>query len=172
MTLYLLDVAPISSWQHQHKDLIRIQEEQERATQQAEQKAEEKSQKMQGKARKKAEQAKKKAEKARQKAEKAKKQAEKAQKKAEKAQKEADKAEKEAVKAQKELEQYVQPGAKDLSQASAWTVATVQVPDGQACEKAAATMPTGVVLAVCASLMVCCGSAWLYRRFQSGTVVV
>jgi cobalamin biosynthesis Mg chelatase CobN len=87
-----------------------------------------------------------KAEKKAEKAKKAKKKAEKAKKKAEKAKKKAEKAEKKAKKAEKRAQKDV----KNLSQATC------------------AAMPTGIVLAVCASLLVCCGSAWFFRRFNSG----
>ena len=91
---------------------------------------------------------------------------EKAKKKAEKAKK---KAEKKAEKAKKKAEKKTQKNVKDLSAATPATVATVQVPSNQTPEPIQAAMPTGVVLAVCASLLICFGSAWFYRRFNSDT---
>lgn len=89
---------------------------------------------------------------------------EKAKKKAEKAKR---KAEKKAEKAKKKAEKQAQKHSKDLSAAPVGTVATVQVPANLACQANQAAMPTGVVLAVCASLLICFGSAWFYRRFNS-----
>lgn len=88
---------------------------------------------------------------------------EKAKKKAEKAKR---KAEKKAEKAKKKAEKKAKKNAKDLSATPVNTVATVQVPENQPVTTQAA-MPTGVVLAVCASLLICFGSAWFYRRFNS-----
>ncbi len=116
-----------------------------------EKKQQEELQKQQGRAEKQAE----KAHKAKKKAEKARKKAEKAKKKAEKAEKKAKKAEKQAIK-----------NVKNLSSAALGQTA-VEVPAGQPCETTCAAMPTGVVLTVCASLLICCGSAWFFRRFNS-----
>ena len=91
---------------------------------------------------------------------------EKAKKKAEKAKK---KAEKKAAKAKKKAEKKAQKHVKDLSAATPKTIATVQVPSNQGAQPILAAMPTGVVLAVCASLMICFGSAWFCRRFNSET---
>ena len=77
------------------------------------------------------------------------------------------KAEKKAERAKKKAEKKAQKHSKDLSATQVSTVATVEVPAGQACQTTQAAMPTGVVLAVCASLLICFGSAWFYRRFNS-----
>ena len=145
MTINFLDIAPISSWERAQMVEARKKAEQEK-------KQQEKLQKEQEKAEKQAE----KTEKAKKKAEKAKKKAEKAKKKAEKAKKKAEKAEKKALKEMKDM-------------SATATVTTVEVPAGQTCEPTCAAMPTGVVLAVCASLLICCGSAWFFRRFNSDT---
>lgn len=102
-------------------------------------------QKMQKKLKKKAEKAAKKAEK----------QAQKLKKKAEK---EAKKAEKLQKKAEKQLK------VQDLSAAPANTVTTVQTRQENNREPQQAAMPTGIILTVCASLILCMASAWLYRR--------
>ena len=76
------------------------------------------------------------------------------------------KAEKKAAKARKKAEKQAQKSAKSLSSAPATTI-TVEMPSGTTSEPPCAAMPAGIVLALCASLLVCCGSAWFYRRFQS-----
>lgn len=144
MVINLLDIAPISSWEQAQRAEARKKAELEKKQQEELLKEKEKTEKQAEKAKK-----------AKKKAEKAKKKAEKAKKKAEKAQKKAKKAEKQALK-----------DAKNLS-ATATTMTTVEVPAGQACETTYAAMPTGVVLAVCASLLICFGSAWFFRRFNS-----
>ncbi len=154
MVLYLLDVAPISSWEQIQRAEARKKAELEKKQYEKmmqEKKQQEELQKQQEKAENRA----KKAHKAKKKAEKAKKKAEKAKKKAEKAEKKAKKAEKQAIK-----------NVKNLSSAALGQT-TVEVPAGQPCETACAAMPTGVVLTVCASLLICCGSAWFFRRFNS-----
>lgn len=96
------------------------------------------------------------------KAKKAAKKAEKAAKKAEKAAKKAQKkAEKAAKKAQKQLK------VQDLSAAPANTVTTVQASQESNREIHQAAMPTGIILTVCASLLLCMVSAWYYRRQHS-----
>ena len=154
MVLNLLDVAPISSWEEIQRAEARKKAELEKKQYekiQKEKKKQEELQKQQEKAEKQAEKTKK----AKKKAEKAKKKAEKAEKKAEKAEKKAKKAEKQAIK-----------NVNNLSSAALGQT-TVEVPAGQPCETNYASMPTGVVLAVCASLLICCGSAWFFRRFDS-----
>ena len=89
------------------------------------------------------------------------KEAAKAQKKAEKAKR---KAEKKAEKARKKAEKQAKKNAKNLSATTKGTVTTVSDPSAPAAEATYAAMPTGVVIAVCASLLICIGSAWLYRR--------
>ncbi len=90
----------------------------------------------------------------------------KAQKKAEKAQK---KAEKKAEKEKKKAEKQAQKEVKNLSQATPLTVTTIQEPAEQTSIATQPAMPTGVVLTVCASLLVCFASAWLYGRHRSNS---
>ena len=117
-------------------------------------------------ARKKAEQEKKQQEKLQKEQEKLQKEQEKAEKQAEKT----EKAKKKAEKAKKKAEKAEKKALKEMKDMSATaTVTTVEVPAGQTCEPTCAAMPTGVVLAVCASLLICCGSAWFFRRFNSDT---
>ena len=92
--------------------------------------------------------------------------AKKAEKKAEKARK---KVEKKAEKAAKKAEKEAKKTFKDLSTSAAGTVKTIDASSSApSIEASYAAMPVGVVLAVCASLLICIGSAWLYRRHQSG----
>ena len=91
---------------------------------------------------------------------------EKAAKKAKKAEK---KAQKKAERAKKKAEKKAKKNVKNLSAATPKTVATVQVEANQPFAPVQAAMPTGVVLAVCASLMICFGAAWFSRRFNSDT---
>jgi len=104
-------------------------------------------------------------------AKKAEKKAEKAMKKAEKkAEKARKKVEKKAEKAAKKAEKEAKKTFKDLSTSAAGTVKTIDASSSApSIEASYAAMPVGVVLAVCASLLICIGSAWLYRRHQSGT---
>lgn len=93
---------------------------------------------------------------------KAEKEAQKAKKKAEKAKK---KAEKKALKEQKKVQK---DSAKTLSFAPADTVTTIDASSSvPAAEATHASVPSGAVLAVCASLLVCVGSACLYRKHRS-----
>ena len=93
--------------------------------------------------------------------------AKKAEKKAEKARK---KVEKKAEKVKKKAEKEAKKTFKDLSTSAAGTVKTIDASSSAPTTEASyAAMPVGVVLAVCASLLICIGSAWLYRRHQSGT---
>ena len=85
----------------------------------------------------------------------------KAHRKAEKAKR---KAEKKAAKAKKKAEKQAKQQSQNLSLATPQTVTTIQVPAERAAEATQAAMPTGVVLAVCASLLVCFASAWLYGK--------
>ena len=89
-------------------------------------------------------------------AKKAVKQMKKAQKQAEK---QAKKAEKQAKKAEKQL--------KDFSAAPAKTITTTQERTEPNSEMHYAAMPTGLVLSICASLLICLASAWYYRRRSS-----
>ena len=104
-------------------------------------------------------------------AKKAEKKAEKAMKKAEKkAEKARKKVEKKAEKVKKKAEKEAKKTFKDLSTSAAGTVKTIDASSSAPTTEASyAAMPVGVVLAVCASLLICIGSAWLYRRHQSGT---
>ena len=138
MVVNLLDIAPISSWEQAQR----------------------------AEARKKAELEKKKQEELLKEKEKAEKEAQMTKKEAKKAKKKAEKAKKKAEKKAKKAEKQAGKNVKNLSTTAA-TVTTVEVPEGQACETTCAAMPTGVVLAVCASLLICFGSAWLFRRFNS-----
>ena len=91
---------------------------------------------------------------------KAQKKAEKQAKRAEKKlKKEAKKAEKNMKKAEKKLNKQF----KDLSAAPTNTVTTVQESTVNN-EMQYASMPTGLILAVCASLLISLASAWYYRR--------
>lgn len=94
------------------------------------------------------------------KAEKEAKKAEKQMKKAQKqAEKQAKKAEKQAKKAEKQF--------KDFSVAPAKTITTIQERTETNSEMQYAAMPTGLVLSICASLLICLASAWYYRRRSS-----
>ena len=76
-----------------------------------------------------------------------------------KAEKEAKKAEKQAKKAEKQF--------KDFSAAPAKTITTIQERTETNSEMQYAAMPTGLVLSICASLLICLASAWYYRRRSS-----
>ena len=93
----------------------------------------------------------------------------KAQKKAKKAQKKLEKAQKKAEKAKQKAAHKNQQSTKDLSSMPTGTVTTVDAPSTPIAEASHAAMPTGIVLAVCASLLVCVGSAWFYRRLHFNT---
>lgn len=159
MNLYLSDIAPIGNEELQQYQQ-QLQKERQQQLQQNE-----KTQKKKLKAEKNLSKAQKKVEKAQLKGEKAKKQVEKAQQKSQKAQKQIEKAQKDVEKAQKELQKFNLQAANGTTNTPASTVASVQVPQGPAVEHAA--MPTGIVLSICASLLLSLGSAWLYRRSSS-----
>lgn len=74
--------------------------------------------------------------------------------------KEAKKAEKKMKKAEKKLKKQF----KDLSAAPTKTITTVQEATANNSEMQYASMPTGLILAVCASLLISLASAWYYRR--------
>ena len=96
------------------------------------------------------------------------------------AEKEAKKAEKKALKAEKKMEKKMKKMEKKLEKAqkkaekkmdkafknfsSIGTTTTIDASSNPTAEASYAAMPVGAVLAVCASLMICIGSAWLYRR--------
>ena len=96
------------------------------------------------------------------------------------AEKEAKKAEKKALKAEKKMEKKMKKMEKKLEKAqkkaekkmdkafknfsSIGTSTTIDASSNPTAEASYAAMPVGAVLAVCASLLICIGSAWLYRR--------
>lgn len=86
------------------------------------------------------------------------------------AEKEAKKAEKQMKKAQKQAEKQakkVEKKFKDFSAAPAKTITTIQERTETNSEMQYASMPTGLVLSICASLLICLASAWYYRRRSS-----
>lgn len=96
------------------------------------------------------------------------------------AEKEAKKAEKKALKAEKKMEKKMKKMEKKLEKAqkkaekkmdkafknfsSIGTSTTIDASSNPTAEASYAAMPVGAVLAICASLLICIGSAWLYRR--------
>jgi len=90
---------------------------------------------------------------------KAEKQMEKKMKKMEKKMK---KMEKKIEKTQKKAEKKMEKGFKNFS--SIGTTTTIDASSNPTAEASYAAMPVGAVLAICASLLICIGSAWLYRR--------
>lgn len=96
------------------------------------------------------------------------------------AEKEAKKAEKKALKAEKKMEKKMKKMEKKLEKAqkkaekkmdkafknfsSIGTTTTIDASSNPTAEASYAAMPVGAVLAICASLLICIGSAWLYRR--------
>ena len=96
------------------------------------------------------------------------------------AEKEAKKAEKKALKAEKKMEKKMKKMEKKLEKAqkkaekkmdkafknfsSIGTSTTIDASSHPTAEASYAAMPVGAVLAICASLLICIGSAWLYRR--------
>ena len=96
------------------------------------------------------------------------------------AEKEAKKAEKKALKAEKKMEKMMKKMEKKLEKAqkkaekkmdkafknfsSIGTTTTIDASSNPTAEASYAAMPVGAVLAICASLLICIGSAWLYRR--------
>ena len=91
----------------------------------------------------------------------AEKQAEKAAKKAEKA---AKKQAKKIEKQTKKLEKKAKKLEKQFSAAPTKTITTVQECTENSGEMQYASMPVGLIVAVCASLLLCLASAWFYRR--------
>ena len=96
----------------------------------------------------------------------AEKEAKKAEKKALKAEKQMEKKmkkmEKKIEKTQKKAEKKMEKGFKNFS--SIGTTTTIDASSNPTAEASYAAMPVGAVLAICASLLICIGSAWLYRR--------
>ena len=96
------------------------------------------------------------------------------------AEKEAKKAEKKALKAKKKMEKKMKKMEKKLEKAqkkaekkmdkafknfsSIGTTTTIDASSNPTAEASYAAMPVGAVLAVSTSLLICIGSAWLYRR--------
>lgn len=96
------------------------------------------------------------------------------------AEKEAKKAEKKALKAEKKMEKKMKKMEKKLEKAqkkaekkmdkafknfsSIGTSTTIDASSNPTAEASYAAMPVGAVLAICASLLIYIGSAWLYRR--------
>lgn len=141
MVLEVLDIAPWPREREQQQYKEQLKKEQE-AAEQAQKQAEKEKEIIEQKTDKKSLKEKKKAEKLKK------------------------KAEKKAKKQQKKAEKKAQQSAKGLSSVN--TVTTVEVPASPSSETAAAAMPTGIVLAGCASLLLCLGSALLYRRQVKG----
>ncbi len=86
------------------------------------------------------------------------------------AEKEAKKAEKQMKKAQKKAEKQAKKAEKqfkDFSATPAKTITTIQERTETNSEMQYAAMPTGLVLSICASLLICLASAWYYRRRSS-----
>ena len=86
------------------------------------------------------------------------------------AEKEAKKAEKQMKKAQKKAEKQAKKAEKqfkDFSATPAKTITTIQDRTETKSEMHYAAMPTGLVLSICASLLICLASAWYYRRRSS-----
>ena len=96
------------------------------------------------------------------------KEAKQAQKKVEKqmkkAEKKLEKAAKKAEKKMKKAEKKLDKQFKNLSAAPTKTITTVQESTENNGEMHFASMPTGLILSVCASLLICLASAWYYRR--------
>jgi len=96
----------------------------------------------------------------------AEKEAKKAEKKALKAEKQMEKKmkkmEKKIEKTQKKAEKKMEKGFKNFS--SIGTTTTIDASSNPTAEASYAAMPVGAVLAICASLLICIGSAWLYRH--------
>ena len=87
-----------------------------------------------------------------------------------KAEKEAKKAVKQMKKATKQTEKEAKKAEKqfkDFSAAPAKTITTIQERTETNSEMQYAAMPTGLVLSICASLLICLASAWYYRRRSS-----
>ena len=96
------------------------------------------------------------------------------------AEKEAKKAEKKALKAEKKMEKKMKKMEKKIEKtqkkaekkmdkafknfSSIGTSTTIDASSNPTAEASYAAMPVGAVLAICASLLICIGSAWLYRR--------
>ena len=91
-----------------------------------------------------------------------------AQKKAEKAAKKAEKAAKKQAKKiekqTKKLEKKAKKLEKQFSAAPTKTITTVQECTENSGEMQYASMPVGLIVAVCSSLLLCLASAWYYRR--------
>ena len=145
MIIHLLDIAP-SPWSEVQRQAYKEAMDQREAKQ-----AQKRAEKQARKAEKNLEKQAKKAE------QKLEKQAKKTEKNLEK---QAKKAEKKMKKAEKKLDKQF----KNFSEAPTKTITTVQEGTENNSEVQYASMPTGLILSVCASLLICLASAWYYRR--------
>jgi len=99
------------------------------------------------------------------------KQAKRAEKKLEKQAKKAEKKlEKQAKKVEKKMkktEKKMEKQFKDFSAAPAKTITTVQECTENNGEMQQASIPTGIIIAICASLVISLATAWLYRHHST-----
>jgi len=155
MIIHLLDIAP---WPSEEVRLQTIRAMEEQEAKQAQKQAEKNMTKAEKKLEKQAKKAEKKLEKEAKKAEKKlEKEAKKAEKKLEK---QAKKAEKKMKKAEKKLEKQFN----NFSAAPTKTITTIQECSDNNGEMQQASMPTGIIIAICASLVITLASAWFYRQ--------
>ncbi len=145
MIIHLLDIAP-SPWSE-----VQRQAYEEAMNQREAKQAQKRVEKQAKRAEKKLEKQAKKAEK------KLEKEAKKAEKKLEK---QAKKAEKKMKKAEKKLEKQFN----NFSAAPTKTITTIQECSDNNGEMQQASMPTGIIIAICASLVITLASAWFYRQ--------
>lgn len=144
MIIHLLDIAP---WPSEEVRLQTIRAMEEQEAKQAQKQAEKNMTKAEKKLEKQAKKAEKKLEKEVKKAEK-------------KLEKQAKKAEKKMKKAEKKLEKQFN----NFSAAPTKTITTIQECSDNNGEMQQASMPTGIIIAICASLVIALASAWFYRQ--------
>jgi len=144
MIIHLLDIAP---WPSEEVRLQTIRAMEEQEAKQAQKQAEKNMTKAEKKLEKQAKKAEKKLEKEAKKAEK-------------KLEKQAKKAEKKMKKAEKKLEKQFN----NFSAAPTKTITTIQECSDNNGEIQQASMPTGIIIAICASLVITLASAWFYRQ--------
>ena len=144
MIIHLLDIAP---WPSEEVRLQTIRAMEEQEAKQAQKQAEKNMKKAEKKLEKQAKKAEKKLEKEAKKAEK-------------KLEKQAKKAEKKMKKAEKKLEKQFN----NFSAAPTKTITTIQECSDNNGEMQQASMPTGIIIAICASLVITLASAWFYRQ--------
>jgi membrane protein involved in colicin uptake len=144
MIIHLLDIAP---WPSEEVRLQTIRAMEEQEAKQAQKQAEKNMTKAEKKLEKQAKKAEKKLEKEAKKAEK-------------KLEKQAKKAEKKMKKAEKKLEKQFN----NFSAAPTKTITTIQECSDNNGEMQQASMPTGIIIAICASLVITLASAWFYRQ--------